>query len=408
MASAPTTRPAIDFDGDFLKKLEVLNVIAKKIMAGLLRADRKSIRKGVSAEFADHRQYVAGDDPRYVDWHLFGRLEEVFLKLYREEENLHLSVLLDASDSMNRGIRHKLNYALQVSAALAYIGMSNMDAVNVLPFGARIGESRWGLKGRAKVFQLLDYLKSIEPEGETAMSPVLREFVGREFPAYADEMLEPASRRSFLKIMGASLALAGMTACRWPREEILPFTDRPEGYVPGEPMNFASALELGGVAAPVLVTSYDGRPIKIEGNPEHPASQGGTSAIAQAAIQRLVRDRILPVAAELAAPPPQAVALTASLGAVPPAGSGWLGSAVASWIETPEVRIIMTTMIIIIIIITMIITIMIIIGGRRAARAPAAHREPLRGVLKIRSARVRSAVRPNISSDLYRYTTSTW
>jgi len=173
-------RPELDFDGDFLQRLEVLNVIAKKIMAGLLRADRKSVRKGTSAEFADHRSYVPGDDPRHLDWHLFGRLEEVFLKLYREEENLHLTVLLDASNSMDRGTIHKLNWSLQVTAALAYIGMSNMDAVNVLPFGPRIAESRWGLKGRAKVFDLFAFLKSIEPTGETAMAPVFREFVGRE------------------------------------------------------------------------------------------------------------------------------------------------------------------------------------------------------------------------------------
>ena len=182
MASSPlsTTRPALEFDAEFLQRIEVLNVIAKKIMAGLLRADRKSVKKGISAEFADHRQYVAGDDPRYVDWHLFGRLEEVFLKLYREEENLHLSVLVDASESMNRGKQHKLNWALQVAAALAYIGMSNMDAVNVLPFGDRIGDPRWGIKGKAKVFQLLEYLKTIEPAGRTALQPVLKEFVNRE------------------------------------------------------------------------------------------------------------------------------------------------------------------------------------------------------------------------------------
>ena len=177
-ATAP--RPDLEFDGDFLQKLEVLNVIAKKILAGLLRADRKSVRKGISAEFADHRQYVPGDDPRHLDWHLFGRLEEVFLKLYREEENLHLTVLLDASDSMNRGVIHKLNYGLQVTAALAYIGMSNMDAVNVLPFGSRIADSLWGVKGRGKVFRLFDFLKEIEPTGDTQMAPVFREFVGRE------------------------------------------------------------------------------------------------------------------------------------------------------------------------------------------------------------------------------------
>ena len=173
-------RAGLSFDGEFLKKLEVLNVIAKKIMSGLLRADRKSAQKGVSAEFADHRQYVPGDDPRHVDWHLFGRLEEVFLKLYREEENLHLSLLVDASDSMDSGAPHKLNYALEVAAALAYIGMSNMDAVNVLPFGTALREGRWGLKGRGKVFGLFDFLSSLTPRGETRLAAATKEFVGRE------------------------------------------------------------------------------------------------------------------------------------------------------------------------------------------------------------------------------------
>lgn len=172
--------PALTFDSEFLHKLEVLNVVAKKILSGLLRADRRSVRKGISAEFADHRQYVPGDDPRYVDWHLFGRLEEVFLKLYREEENLHLSILLDTSPSMDRGERHKGNYAAQVCAALAYIGMSNMDAVNVLPFGTRLGEGRWGLKGKSRVFELFEVLQSLRHTGETDLAAVTREFIGRE------------------------------------------------------------------------------------------------------------------------------------------------------------------------------------------------------------------------------------
>jgi uncharacterized protein (DUF58 family) len=179
-AATRRERPALLFDGDFLRKLEVLNVVAKKIFSGLLRADRKSIKKGSSAEFADHRQYVAGDDPRHIDWHLFGRLEEVFLKLYREEENLHLTVLLDVSESMDSGTIHKLNYASYVGAALAYIGMSNMDAVNVLPFTSRLGDGLWGAKGRGKVFRLFEFLQQVRPAGATEMAPAFREFIGRE------------------------------------------------------------------------------------------------------------------------------------------------------------------------------------------------------------------------------------
>ncbi len=128
------------------------------------------------------------------------------------------------------------------------------------------------------------YWRSLD---ELTDKPEFRRFVENEFPAYADEMLAPGSRRTFLKIMGASLALAGMTGCRWPKEEILPFVRRPEGFTPGTPMQFATAMQLGGAAMGLLVTSYDGRPIKVEGNPSHPSSLGSTSAIQQASLLEL-------------------------------------------------------------------------------------------------------------------------
>lgn len=174
------TRPEVSFDSDFLQRLEYLNVIARKIMSGLMRADRKSARKGISPEFSDHRAYVPGDDIRHVDWHLYGRLEELFLKLYREEENLHMSILLDISSSMDLGAVHKLNYAYQVAAALAYIGMSNMDAVNLFAFNERLGDSRCGLKGKGRIFGVFDYLKGLEPTGITDLAACMKEFIGRE------------------------------------------------------------------------------------------------------------------------------------------------------------------------------------------------------------------------------------
>jgi len=128
------------------------------------------------------------------------------------------------------------------------------------------------------------YWRSLE---DLAGDPALRAFAEREFPEEADALSAP-SRREFLKLMGASVALAGMTACRrWPVEKIVPFAHRPEGYVPGEPVQFATAMDLAGSAIGLLVTSYDGRPIKIEGNPLHPSSLGGTDPLAQAAILEL-------------------------------------------------------------------------------------------------------------------------
>jgi MoCo/4Fe-4S cofactor protein with predicted Tat translocation signal len=128
------------------------------------------------------------------------------------------------------------------------------------------------------------YWRSLQ---ELATTPEFREAVAREFPNDEWDRLPPATRRQFLKVMGASLAFAGLTSCRWPEEEIVPFAHRPEGRTPGVPQQFATALEMGGSAVGVLATSYDGRPIKLEGNPLHPDSRGGLSAQLQAAILEL-------------------------------------------------------------------------------------------------------------------------
>ncbi len=131
------------------------------------------------------------------------------------------------------------------------------------------------------------YWRSLDDLADT---PEFREFVFREFPAGATEMLDSGERRQFLKIMGASLALAGfgLAGCRrWPKEQIAPFANRPEGRVPGAPEYYATSMELGGVADGLLVTSFDGRPVKIEGNPEHPVSRGGSGVEAQASVLEL-------------------------------------------------------------------------------------------------------------------------
>jgi molybdopterin-containing oxidoreductase family iron-sulfur binding subunit len=121
--------------------------------------------------------------------------------------------------------------------------------------------------------------------GELSGSPRFREFLEAEFPRELDP--SGMSRRRWLQLMGASIALAGVAGCRWPREEILPLAVRPEGRVPGEAEYYATAMELGGAALGLLVTSRDGRPVKIEGNPVHPASRGATHVFAQAAILEL-------------------------------------------------------------------------------------------------------------------------
>jgi len=126
------------------------------------------------------------------------------------------------------------------------------------------------------------YWRSLE---ELAGSPEFQEALHREFPKGASEWLDTVSRRGFLKVMGASLGLAGMTGCvKLPLEPIVPYVRQPEGVIPGRPMYYATAVTLGGYANPVLVESHLGRPTKIEGNDLHPASMGGTDIFTQAAI----------------------------------------------------------------------------------------------------------------------------
>ena len=120
---------------------------------------------------------------------------------------------------------------------------------------------------------------------ELADTPDFRDYLHREFPEQASEWNDPKGRRNFLKLMSASLALAGVGACTTqPPEHIVPYVRQPEDLVPGRPLFFASAIPLGGVARPVLVESHMGRPTKIEGNPEHPASLGATDVLTQAAV----------------------------------------------------------------------------------------------------------------------------
>lgn len=116
-------------------------------------------------------------------------------------------------------------------------------------------------------------------------TPQFREFLKREYPEQEGQLADPLSRRRFVQLMGASLAFAGVAqSCRWEEEKILPLSRRPEGYVPGVEMKYASAFELGGVAAGLLVSCMEGRPIKIEGNPEHPFTGGASTSLAQASI----------------------------------------------------------------------------------------------------------------------------
>src|SRR5215831_7804015 len=118
------------FDAKFLKTLEALNLLARRTLTGDDRADRLTPRKGASLEFNDYRRYAPGDEIRYIDWNVYARHGSLFVKEFTAEENVHVSLLLDASGSMSFGRPSKFEAARELAAALGYIGLANFDTVS--------------------------------------------------------------------------------------------------------------------------------------------------------------------------------------------------------------------------------------------------------------------------------------
>jgi uncharacterized protein (DUF58 family) len=163
-------------DPQFLARLEQLELVSRKIFLGRMKGERRSKRKGQSVEFMDFRTYVVGDDLRFLDWNLFARLDRLFLRLFLEEEDLHFYILLDNSLSMDFGTPTKLHYAKQVAAALAFIGLVNMDRVVIEAFNDRLTQGLPPARGRRSLWRVLDFLQQIEPAGPSDLRRALRTF----------------------------------------------------------------------------------------------------------------------------------------------------------------------------------------------------------------------------------------
>ena len=126
---------------ELLRRLEQFQLLATRRAKSSSKGERRSRARGQSVEFADYRNYVAGDDFRYLDWNLYGRLEKLFLKLYEEERELPVRIFLDASESMTFGDPAKFHFARQIAAAVGYVGLSGFDRVTVVPFPDLTGSS---------------------------------------------------------------------------------------------------------------------------------------------------------------------------------------------------------------------------------------------------------------------------
>ena len=159
MSSTPVVRDTV-FDETFLRKLERLEIAARKLRAGILRGERRSTKRGQSVEFADFRTYSHGDDLRRVDWNVYARFERAFIKLYHEEEDRTVHVLVDTSASMDwgDGAYNKLTYAKRAAAALGYIALAGLDRVALALVGAGLERRSPHFRGTGALFRLFDFL----------------------------------------------------------------------------------------------------------------------------------------------------------------------------------------------------------------------------------------------------------
>jgi uncharacterized protein (DUF58 family) len=171
--------PGAILDASFLKKLERLSLVTKRPFSGQMKGEKRSVKRGTSVEFADYREYMLGDDLRYVDWNMAARLDKLFVKLFIEEEDLYLALLVDTSQSMDFGSPKKLHFAVRVAAALGYIGLSNYDRVSVTAFAGSLQTPLPTKRGKAGVRAFFDYLDGMRAEGETSLSAAMRAFASR-------------------------------------------------------------------------------------------------------------------------------------------------------------------------------------------------------------------------------------
>jgi uncharacterized protein (DUF58 family) len=173
-ATASTSKSLLD--PAFMARLDQLDVMSRKMLAGKMKGERRSKRRGQSVEFADYRNYVIGDDLRFIDWNIYARLDRLFLKLFLEEEDLALYVLLDVSKSCDYGNPNKAMYLKQVAAALAYIGLVNYNRVSVVAMADGVVAETGALRGRRRVAQMIDFLQKLEPVGASHFTESCRRF----------------------------------------------------------------------------------------------------------------------------------------------------------------------------------------------------------------------------------------
>ncbi|HUG47956.1 MAG TPA: DUF58 domain-containing protein [Candidatus Limnocylindria bacterium] len=186
-AGRPGQRPLLPssvdptvFDEAFLRQLERLTLLTRKAVHGGIKGVRRSVKRGQSVEFTDYRDYALGDDLRALDWNVYARLERLFIKLFVEEEDVTVHILLDGSASMASGAPDKLLFGKRAAAALAYVGLASYDRVSMAVLQRRAARRFPAVRGTGRVFQVLSDLSGVQPAaGPTDLAAAVRHYAAQ-------------------------------------------------------------------------------------------------------------------------------------------------------------------------------------------------------------------------------------
>jgi uncharacterized protein (DUF58 family) len=191
------------FQDDFLKKLEYLQVVSRREFAGRNRADRRTPKKGRGIEFADHRQYARGDDFRHIDWKAYKRVNRLLLRLFEEEQDLPIYLILDVSGSMAE--EAKFDLARKIAAALCYVGLVHLDHLTLLTFTQGLAHESSPGRGTGRIFRVFELLERLEASGPTDLRESLKAFASRPRPVgltvIISDFMDPGGFEAGLKIL---------------------------------------------------------------------------------------------------------------------------------------------------------------------------------------------------------------
>jgi uncharacterized protein (DUF58 family) len=190
---------------EFLAQLERLSLVCRRPVRGWAAGDRTSRRPGRSVEFCDYRPYGVGDDLRYVDWNIFARTDRLYVKLFVDDEDLCLHLLVDASASMDWGAPSKLQWAARLAAALGFVGLASFERVGVGVLRERLAEGWAPARGRGRITSLFEFLGGLEGGGTTDLNGALSSYAARTresgLVVLVSDLLDPAGYAAGLKAL---------------------------------------------------------------------------------------------------------------------------------------------------------------------------------------------------------------